>query len=276
MQALAQIKQGDPPGALRTLEGLEPGSVPGRIAQALALSGAAVMGFADPQLGTVKAAECRRPAIESGDQTTLVAASRAQAAAAHARDDLRRSVWADLFDTHALRELAISVFDGHLCMTQRLLYGARCYPDVVSFADSFIAESQRLGAARGRAFATTLRVSRTSPTDVARVQLSPRRVPIAPNPAAPTSRRRPTMSDHATTIAAEDLFTGGDWVAVRFTLTGTHTGELFGAPAAGAHAEAEGITILRFSGDRVAERWDHLDDITFLAQIGAMAAAAGV
>lgn len=157
MQALAEIKQGDPPRALRTLDGIEPASVSGRLAQALALSGAAVMGFADPALGSAKAADCRRLALESGDRTTLVVASWAQAAAAHARDDLRSSVWADLLDTHALRELAISVFDGHLCMTQRLLYGARPYPDVVEFADSFLAESERLGAARGRAFALTLR-----------------------------------------------------------------------------------------------------------------------
>jgi tetratricopeptide (TPR) repeat protein len=157
MQALAQIKQGDPRGALRTLDGLEPVSVQGRLAQALALSGAAVMGFADPELGTAKAAECRKLAMESGDRTALVVASWAQAAAAHARDDLHSSIWADLLDTHALRELAISVFDGHLCMTQRLLYGARPYSEVVEFADSFLAEAQRLGAARGRAFATTLR-----------------------------------------------------------------------------------------------------------------------
>ncbi len=157
MQALAEIKQGSPLQALRTLEGLEPASVPGRLAQALALSGAAVMGVADPGLGSAKAAECRRLALESGDRTTLVVASWAQAAAAHARDDLRSSIWADLLDTHALRDLAISVFDGHLCMTQRLLYGARPYADVVEFADSFLAEAERLGAARGRAFALTLR-----------------------------------------------------------------------------------------------------------------------
>ena len=77
-------------------------------------------------------------------------------------------------------------------------------------------------------------------------------------------------------IAAADLFTDRDRVAVRFTLTGTHTGELFGVPAAGAHIEAEGITILRFSGDRVVERWNRLDDIAFLTQIGAMPAAAEV
>jgi tetratricopeptide (TPR) repeat protein len=156
-QALAQVKQGDPPGALRTLEGIEPVTVEGRLAHALALCGAAVLGFADPALGTAKAAECRRLALESGDATSLVIASWAQAAAAHARGDLRGSVWADLHDTHAIRALAISVFDGHLCISQRLLYGNRPYPDVIAFADSFAAEAQRLGAARGHAFAVTLR-----------------------------------------------------------------------------------------------------------------------
>jgi steroid delta-isomerase-like uncharacterized protein len=78
------------------------------------------------------------------------------------------------------------------------------------------------------------------------------------------------------TISAEDLLTDGDRVAVRFTVTGTHTGELFGAPATGKHVEAEGITIIRFSGERVVERWNRLDDVTFLTQLGAMPAAAGV
>ncbi|MCW2720111.1 ester cyclase [Pseudonocardia sp.] len=77
-------------------------------------------------------------------------------------------------------------------------------------------------------------------------------------------------------IAAEDLFADRDRVAVRFTLTGTHTGELFGAPATGARIAAEGITILRFSGDRVVERWNRLDDMAFLTQIGAMPAATEV
>ncbi len=62
-------------------------------------------------------------------------------------------------------------------------------------------------------------------------------------------------------------------MAVRFTLTGTHTGELFGVPASGEHIEAEGITIAHFSGDRVVERWNRLDDVTFLTQIGAMPTA---
>jgi tetratricopeptide (TPR) repeat protein len=62
-----------------------------------------------------------------------------------------------LHETHALPKLAVSVFDGQLCITQRLLYGARPYPDVIAFADSLAAEAERLGAARGRAFAVTIR-----------------------------------------------------------------------------------------------------------------------
>jgi predicted ester cyclase len=77
------------------------------------------------------------------------------------------------------------------------------------------------------------------------------------------------------TITAQDLLTDGDKVAVRFTLTGTHSRELFGVPASGARIEAEGITIVHFRGDRVVERWNRLDDIGFLSQIGAMTAPAG-
>ena len=156
-QALAQVKLGDPPGALEVLEGVEPETVDGRLAHALALCGAAALGFADPELGAAKAAEARRLAMQSDDPASLVIASWAHAAAAHARGELRNSVQADLYDTHALPKLAVNVFDGQLCITQRLLYGARPYPDVIAFADSLAAEAERLGAARGRAFAVTLR-----------------------------------------------------------------------------------------------------------------------
>jgi len=84
-------------------------------------------------------------------------ASWAQAAAAHARGELRESVWADLNETTAVPHLALRVFDGHLCITQRFLYGARPYADVIAFADALATEAKRVGAARGHAFGTTLR-----------------------------------------------------------------------------------------------------------------------
>jgi DNA-binding SARP family transcriptional activator len=155
--ALAQIKGGDPKGALLRLRGVTPSTVEGRLAEALTLSGAAALGFGDPAAGTRKAAEARRLALRTGDTAALVVASWAQAAAAHARGELHSSVWADLHETQHVPHLAQRVFDGHLCITQRFLYGARPYADVIAFADALASEAQRLGAARGHAFGVTLR-----------------------------------------------------------------------------------------------------------------------
>ena len=156
-QALAQIKLGDPPGALAVLDGVTPTTLDGRLAQALAFAGAAALGFGDPEVGSERAAEARRLALDSGDPAAMAVASWAQAAAAHARGELRESVRADLRDTSTLGGIAVSAFDGQLCITQRLLYGARPYDDVIEFANSLEAEAVRLGAARGRAFAVTIR-----------------------------------------------------------------------------------------------------------------------
>lgn len=156
-RGLAQIKQGDPYGALRALEGVQPVTGAGRLALALAHAGAAALGASDPERGTVLAARARRLALESGDRASLVIASWAQAAAAHARGELHDSVLADLRETQDVPHLAARVFDGHLCITQRFLYGARPYDEVIAFADSLITEAERVGAARGQAFGVTLR-----------------------------------------------------------------------------------------------------------------------
>ncbi len=155
--ALAQIKQGDPKGALLALEGLNPTSVEGRLCEALTYSGAAALGAADPAMGTKKSAEARRLALDTGDTATIVVASWAQAAAAHARGELHRSIWADLQETAHVPHLAMRVFDGQLCIAQRFLYGARPYSQVIEFAQSLADEAKRIGAARGHAFGTTIR-----------------------------------------------------------------------------------------------------------------------
>lgn len=156
-QALASVRAGDPAAAIAVLEDVVARTLEGRLAQALALCGAAAMGFADPSLGVAVAAETRRLAVESGDPSAVVIASWAEAAAAHAKGDLPGSLRAALRETHALPELAITVFDGHLCVAERLLYGGQPYDEVISFAHALEAEADRLGAARGKAFATTFR-----------------------------------------------------------------------------------------------------------------------
>ena len=155
--ALAQIKLGDPKGALATLSGVRPTTVEGRLCEALTYSGAAALGAADPAMGTLKAAEARRLALQTGDAAALVVASWAQAAAAHARGELHRSVWADLHETSHVPLLAARVFDGQLCITQRFLYGARPYPEVIAFAEALATEARRVGSARGHAFGVTVR-----------------------------------------------------------------------------------------------------------------------
>ena len=156
-RALAQVKQGDPAGGLLTIRDATPRSTIGRINEALTYAGAAALGATDPATGTEKAAACRRLALESGDRGGIVIAAWAHAAAAHARGDLHDSVLADLRETRNLPELAVRVFDGHLCMTQRFLYGSRPYAEVISFAEDLTSEAERLDAARGRAFGVTLR-----------------------------------------------------------------------------------------------------------------------
>jgi DNA-binding SARP family transcriptional activator/tetratricopeptide (TPR) repeat protein len=156
-QALASVRTGDPAGGMAVLAGVRATTLDGRLAQALALAGAAAMGFADPALGIADAAATRALAVASGNPAAVVIATWAEAAAAHAAGDLPNSLRAVLADAHALPHLATTLFDGQLCVAERLLYGNQPYAQVISFADALEAESDRLGAARGKAFATTFR-----------------------------------------------------------------------------------------------------------------------
>jgi tetratricopeptide (TPR) repeat protein len=104
----------------------------------------------------------------------MVIASWAEAAAAHVNGDLPRVMKAGMRETYALPEVAVTVFDGQLCVAERLLYGGQPYPEVLAFTDALEAEADRLGAARGKAFAVTFRgeaLLLTGHLDRARVDL---------------------------------------------------------------------------------------------------------
>jgi predicted ester cyclase len=66
----------------------------------------------------------------------------------------------------------------------------------------------------------------------------------------------------------------GDKCTIRFTMSGTHTGEWLGVPGTGTAVGVPGITILHFDGDQVAERWSQADLLGFLVQVGAVPAPA--
>jgi predicted ester cyclase len=61
---------------------------------------------------------------------------------------------------------------------------------------------------------------------------------------------------------------------IRFTMTGRHVGEFLGVPATGNAIALPGITILRFAGDRVVERFSQADMLGLMVQMGAIPAPA--
>ena|SRR6186713_1022719 len=81
---------------------------------------------------------------------------------------------------------------------------------------------------------------------------------------------RSGFSDFELTI--EDVLTDGDKVAGRYMIRGTHAGELMGVPGSGNKVELEGQSFFRFENGRVAERWQAMDAVPLLIQIGAMPA----
>jgi DNA-binding SARP family transcriptional activator len=157
-QALAQLKASDPGSALRTLAGVRPKTVAGRLAEALTLSAAAAVGrYSDAEMAAVKAREAHELAVSLNDPGAILDATWAQALAAHATGQLPVRLREYLRQSQNLPELATRLFDGQLCVTERMLYGGLPYAEIIAFANELADEAQRIGAARGHAFAVTVR-----------------------------------------------------------------------------------------------------------------------
>ena len=73
-------------------------------------------------------------------------------------------------------------------------------------------------------------------------------------------------------IHVADVITDGDRVAVRYAMKATHRGAFLDIPATGRAIEVTGLTILRFEGDLVAERWAEANFLSLLQQLGALPA----
>ncbi len=65
------------------------------------------------------------------------------------------------------------------------------------------------------------------------------------------------------------LLAEGDYVAGRWTATGTHLGPWGGVPATGRSMRFSGVNVFRFVDGKVAEIWNHRDDLGLMEQIGA-------
>ena len=79
---------------------------------------------------------------------------------------------------------------------------------------------------------------------------------------------RRALPDLAVTV--DHQFADGDYVASRFTVRGTHQGELFGTPPTGREVIVTGITVSRCANGRIAEEWEVVDVAAGLQQIGAL------
>ena len=69
-------------------------------------------------------------------------------------------------------------------------------------------------------------------------------------------------------VSAKRIIVEGDLVVVQWTATGTHRGEMMGAPASGRSVSMHGIDLSRFEGDKVAETWSEIDSLGMMQQLG--------
>ena len=73
-------------------------------------------------------------------------------------------------------------------------------------------------------------------------------------------------------VHVDDFIAEGARAVVRYTITGTHQGELMGIPASNKPVSVPAITILRFADGKCVERWSETDMIGLMTQIGAVPA----
>ncbi len=72
-----------------------------------------------------------------------------------------------------------------------------------------------------------------------------------------------------------EILDDGDLYCCRYTMSGEHRGNFMGVPATGRPYSLPGITIMRFDGDHVVERWSSADFLGLMVQIGAIPAPTG-
>jgi predicted ester cyclase len=60
-------------------------------------------------------------------------------------------------------------------------------------------------------------------------------------------------------LTIDDIFSGGDKVAVRFSHAGIHRGELLGVAPSNRTVTIRGIEIYRLSDGKIAEYWGEID-----------------
>jgi predicted ester cyclase len=69
-------------------------------------------------------------------------------------------------------------------------------------------------------------------------------------------------------ITHEDIIAEGDKVLIRWSLSGTHQGELMGIPATGRRVTVTGFDLFRIEGGKIVEMWQEADQLGMMQQLG--------
>ena len=73
-------------------------------------------------------------------------------------------------------------------------------------------------------------------------------------------------------LTLEDQLAEGEEVVIRWTMRGTHQGELWGTAPTGKPVTVTGITIQRLAEGKIVEEWTEGDSLGLQQQIGAIRA----
>jgi steroid delta-isomerase-like uncharacterized protein len=76
-------------------------------------------------------------------------------------------------------------------------------------------------------------------------------------------------------LTIDDEIAEGDTVVFRWSMSGTHQGELFGVPATGKQVTRSGVTIYRLANGRIVELWWYADNLSLMQQLGVVPAPEG-
>jgi steroid delta-isomerase-like uncharacterized protein len=80
-------------------------------------------------------------------------------------------------------------------------------------------------------------------------------------------RRNAAFPDWKVTV--DDIIAEGDKVVARATGQGTHLGEYMGIPPTGKLVKVSWIAIYRVADGKLAEHWQHIDELGLRQQLGA-------
>ncbi len=69
-------------------------------------------------------------------------------------------------------------------------------------------------------------------------------------------------------ITANFMMAENDLVTTQFTITGTHTGKIYGLNPSGKKIKIKGVDIIRYKDGKAIEHWGYLEEGKLLTQLG--------